>query len=310
MAPMMTEYLDKEPMAANPKHPVRSLAELAALALRIEEATVICYQGFAADMIRQGRVDLAAVFRQLENEERQHVAVMRGWMALVNDTEAPAPTALAASTTASAPAVLDPEQPRPATAYQIFTQAVWREERAFAYYAYIAANTPVADVQRHAEELAKEELRHAALLRRERRKAFHAERAAAFALEPAPSYAVALALFRPLADDCRRLFLALEAANDRVSAHLLREMANEAHVIGQSPDAGSVAPVLDLAPLQETPGRLLHQAAGLLEQAFDRLQGYADHADEETVLGDILTVSEHVVRWLALINRRLGDVEP
>ena len=50
------------------------------------------------------------------------------------------------------------------------------EEIAFRFYTHVAANSDNKTVRKYAEVLAKEELGHAALLRAERRYAYHAER--------------------------------------------------------------------------------------------------------------------------------------
>jgi hypothetical protein len=60
------------------------------------------------------------------------------------------------------------------TPYRAFAMAVRREERAFAFWTYIAA-TADGEVKEAAERVALEELEHISLLRRERRSAFHGE---------------------------------------------------------------------------------------------------------------------------------------
>jgi len=62
------------------------------------------------------------------------------------------------------------------SAYKACAFAVHNEEIAFHFYTHIAANSDNKTVRQYAEILAKEELGHAALLRAERRYAYHAER--------------------------------------------------------------------------------------------------------------------------------------
>jgi rubrerythrin len=64
------------------------------------------------------------------------------------------------------------------TPYRALSLAVRAEERAFASYAHLAAMAPTDAVRTLAEDLARDELDHAAVLRRARRQAFHAERPA------------------------------------------------------------------------------------------------------------------------------------
>ena len=54
--------------------------------------------------------------------------------------------------------------------------AVRNEERAFAFWSYVAAHAEAPEIRQAAETMAHEELGHVATLRRERRRAFHAER--------------------------------------------------------------------------------------------------------------------------------------
>jgi len=59
--------------------------------------------------------------------------------------------------------------------YKALAFAVHNEEIAFRFYTHVAANSENKSVREYAEILAREELGHAALLRAERRYAYHAE---------------------------------------------------------------------------------------------------------------------------------------
>ena len=67
----------------------------------------------------------------------------------------------------------DPYQSSP---YKALAFAVHNEEIAFRFYTHVAAESENETVRQYAEVLAREELGHAALLRAERRLAYHAER--------------------------------------------------------------------------------------------------------------------------------------
>jgi rubrerythrin len=54
--------------------------------------------------------------------------------------------------------------------------AVQNEERAFAFWSYMAASAKTPDIKSASEAMAREELGHVATLRRERRRAYHRER--------------------------------------------------------------------------------------------------------------------------------------
>ena len=65
------------------------------------------------------------------------------------------------------------------TAYRALSMAVRNEERAFAFWSYVAAHARSSDIREAAETMAHEELEHVATLRRERRHAFHSQRSLA-----------------------------------------------------------------------------------------------------------------------------------
>lgn len=68
--------------------------------------------------------------------------------------------------------------PHYSSPYKALAFAVHNEEIAFRFYTHVAAHSENKSVREHAEILAREELGHAALLRAERRLAYHAERKA------------------------------------------------------------------------------------------------------------------------------------
>jgi hypothetical protein len=53
--------------------------------------------------------------------------------------------------------------------------AARNEERAFAFWSYVAAFAEKSDIKKAAEAMAGEELRHVAMLRKERRRTYHGE---------------------------------------------------------------------------------------------------------------------------------------
>lgn len=90
--------------------------------------------------------------------------------------------------------------------------AVRNEERAFAFWSYLAAYSHDPDIKKASEAMAKEELGHVATLRKERRRAYHHEhdRSSADA-SPAP---------RPPQIDAQRLELRLVAQLGDLEQHL------------------------------------------------------------------------------------------
>lgn len=66
--------------------------------------------------------------------------------------------------------------PHQSTPYKALAFAAHNKERAFRFYAYVAANCTNPDVCLFAEMLAREKLNHTAMLRARRRRAWHAQR--------------------------------------------------------------------------------------------------------------------------------------
>lgn len=155
---------------------VVNMATLIAVANAIEEESVRRYTLLAEMMERRGEAATAAAFRVMLEEERRHVIAVQRWAASVGESVPAAeafewrlPADLSSSwDKLSASTLLTP--------YRAFAMAVENEKRAFSFYAYLAAHAEDAQVRAEAEKLGAEELRHAAMLRRWRRRAYHRER--------------------------------------------------------------------------------------------------------------------------------------
>ena len=162
-------------LKAEPPGPVRSLAEFFALAHAMESDAVARYTKAADLLHQQGADDLSEIFARLAEVERGHVDQVNAWAGHIG-AASPAKIALpwAVPDTHDAP----PEevtQSRLLTPYRVLASAVRHEERAFAFWTYVAAHAETRDVKEAAERMALEELEHVSILRRECRKAFHAE---------------------------------------------------------------------------------------------------------------------------------------
>lgn len=171
-------HLESEPSAT-----VASLEELFAVARAMEEEAIAGYRDLARRMHRENRPGLAAVFEQLVAEETMHLDNVSQWSWKLTGKN-PDISALRWD----AGETFDDEgaatvAPELLTAYRAFSIAVRNEERAFAFWTYVAANSPSDELREAAETVAREELEHVATLRRERRRAFHAEREASLAGE-------------------------------------------------------------------------------------------------------------------------------
>ncbi len=162
-------------LTSEPSTPIRTMDELMALAYAMEKESADRYAALAVRMREAGRQDLAAVFDRLVREETGHMDMVVGWSQQALHHAPPADE--------HAPkGVFDDEgaalvSPELQDAYHSFAMAVRNEERAFAFWSYVAADAPTTEIREAAERMAHEELEHARILRRERRKAFFAQRA-------------------------------------------------------------------------------------------------------------------------------------
>lgn len=161
-------------LSAEPRGVLESLDELFALAHAMEQEAANRYDALAGDMRGQGKDDLADVFTQLAAAEREHVDSVAQW-SQSRRGKSPDP----ALVRWEAPEPLDPEtaaevkSSRLMTPYRALAMAVRNEERAFAFWSYLAAYSRDPEVKKASEAMAKEELGHVATLRKERRRAYH-----------------------------------------------------------------------------------------------------------------------------------------
>jgi rubrerythrin len=163
-------------LKAQPTGTLHSLDELFALATAMEHEAATQYAKLAEEMRRENKPDLAAVFTQLAAEEREHVDSVARWSQL-RTGKAPDP----ALVRWSGPETFDRETEteirtsRLITPYRALSIAVRNEERAFAFWSYVAAFAKDPEIKKAAEAMASEELGHVAALRKERRRAYHRE---------------------------------------------------------------------------------------------------------------------------------------
>ena len=168
---LRTSLLKSEPAGT-----LRSLDEMFALAHAMEQEAASRYEELAGDMRRQGKNDLAGVFTQLAAAEREHVDSVTRW-SQSRQGKAPDP----ALVRWEAPETFDPETAtelktsRLMTPYRALAMAVRNEERVFAFWSYLAAYSEDPEVKKAAEAMAREELGHVSILRKERRRAYHSE---------------------------------------------------------------------------------------------------------------------------------------
>jgi len=163
-------------LKSEPAGNLHSLDELFALANAMEQEAADRYGDLSTEMQRQGRGDLAEVFAELAAAEREHVgSVMRWSQARTGRAPDASLVRWQAPETFDADAIKEIEGSRLMTPYRALSMAVRNEERAFAFWSYVAAFADDEKVKAAAEAMAREELGHVATLRKERRRAYHRE---------------------------------------------------------------------------------------------------------------------------------------
>lgn len=157
-------------MTATMERTFASAAELLAVAASLEAESARRYRYLAAWWEAQGDRELTALFDRLAQMEQAHLAA-------VQTRRSDQPARVLPTAEPPLPPCEDADwRSALLTQYRALSFAVRQEERAFAFFTEVAAQAPSAAVRALAEELARDELEHAAMLRQARRVAFHRER--------------------------------------------------------------------------------------------------------------------------------------
>ena len=163
-------------LMSEPAGTLKSLDELFALANAMEVEAANRYAELSEDMRRQNKDTLAEVFAQLAAAEREHVDSVTRWsQSRRGKPPDPALVRWEAPETFDAETARDIGTSRLATPYRALAMAVRNEERAFAFWSYVAAYSQDSEIKQAAEAMAREELGHVSTLRKERRRAYHNE---------------------------------------------------------------------------------------------------------------------------------------
>ena len=278
-------------------NPIGSVEQLLAVAGALEREATERYRGLSARMTRQGDAAMAAQFAALADLEARHIdQVADRAQSALGRPAAPL------SVEWELPATYAEDEARGAevAAYQALGFAVRNEERGFAFYVYVAAAADDPAVRRLAEDLARDELEHAALLRRWRRRAFHGERPVE--IETPADVETLLAAAQRWDDEAATthatLAEALDAAGDAEDAAIFRRLAAD-----ERRTAGGAVGV--------TAATLRGAADGLrlLEERFDRFALIAERSRDERVVAVAQRLaSETVARLAAAGGARNNDL--
>ena len=156
---------------------VKTTSDLMSIALQAEREAIRRYSQLSVETRAAGNESAAALFDRMVIEEQEHERLLLEWMARESIAENPAIGPISWSDPQVATTYDDDARnPHRSTPYKALAFAVHNEEIAFRFYTHVAADSDNEAVRKTAEILAREELGHAALLRAERRRAYHAER--------------------------------------------------------------------------------------------------------------------------------------
>lgn len=147
------------------------------IALQAEREAIRRYSALVTQMQAADNESAASLFKRMVTEEQEHERLLLEWMKQEDIEENPnIPPIKWRDPQVSTVYNDDARDPGHSTPYRALAFAVHNEEIAFRFYTHVAANSENPAVRKYAEVLAREELGHAALLRAERRLAYHAER--------------------------------------------------------------------------------------------------------------------------------------
>lgn len=274
---------------AEPGGLVRSMEEFFAVAHAIESDAAGRYAATAVLLRREGFGKLADLFEHLADLEQQHVGQIETWasrqeVAAIAATPWPLPATFDESPHEAAGSKL-------ATPYRALAAAVRHEQRAFAFWSYVAAHADREDVRLAAEQMAREELEHAALLRRERRTAYRTERPELTATSTLSSLA---ALERQLG---RLMELATDARGRPFAAALPVQADKAAEQLDQLSRAHAVELKLGVPPGAEPEN--LEAISEFLAEAYLLL---AESTQDERLMQEAQKLAAMAIERLGLID--------
>jgi rubrerythrin len=282
-----------------PNIEIASAGELLALAHAMEIEAGRRYAELAAYMRKQGDERLAQLFGFLAQVEDKHAGTIdRRAQALIGKHPEPAGARW------QLPENFDDDaRSNLLTPYRALAIAVRNEERAFAFFAYLAANASDEGVRKLAEECARDELEHASLLRRERRRAWRDEGGHRVQVGRMKEIRSAEELWRAVAvteggaaRGHRALADALAAQGDDAAAQLFRQASLDEETLAEDAKARGGAGV----PLQdEAHPRTIREGLALLEAAFERYSEIAERATSDPVMHEAQTLAERALRRLS-----------
>jgi rubrerythrin len=287
-------------LKAEPPAPVRTLDELFAIAHAMEDEAATRYAEIARRMRSEGNPALADVFEKLSEDEKGHLDGVMRWSENQRG-KAPDPSLIRWRL----PETFDDEgiataDPRLLSAYRALATAVRNEERAFAFWTYVAAHAGTSEIRQASEAMAHEELGHVSTLRRERRRAFHAERSVRGGPPDRDGARETAALERRLAE----LLDSLAAKAPAAERMRVKRFGDEARMHAEELENAIVTlPVTELS--QDVPD----DPVALAELLADRYLDAADNLRDEDALDRVQAMAGRAIARLAWLRSDLPELE-
>ena len=279
-----------------------SADELLAMSHALEKEAASRYRDLAARMRLRQDQKLAGLFEFLASIEEKHAAHVAG-----RALEALGKPVDPARVSWEMPENFDEEEgsSRVLTPYRALAIAVRNEERAFAFYSYVAAEARDEPMRKFAEELAKDELEHAFLLRRERRKAYREKGRPEASQLPA---------------NAEELY-ALGAETEWQAAAYHRALDESLVIRDKEPSTFGVAASDEASCARDLASRIglqledsrppenaeIEQGLRLLEEVFERYADIAERSKDEKVVQEAQILAERAVRRLSLVCGSLAN---
>ena len=302
---------------------VQTTSELMSIALRAEHEAIRRYARLAEDMHRHGNKEAASVFERMVEEEQKHERLIEEWadlegIQLLTDI-GPIKWEDPQVATDYDSEAIDPVYSTP---YRALAFAVHNEERAFHFYAQVAATADDDTVCEYAEILAREELGHAALMRTLRRRAWRAERDhdhedpnidPAIINTLADLLAIASSAERCLADNLAALTDSHPELK-KVATAMRRILSDiEARLNNAGKPGEDVIKALEsielykrkIATISDDPDALLQRLRADSDRCFAFYDAVVTHAEDEEVMLAAQKLSESVLERIALLRDTL-----
>jgi len=291
---------------------VTTVQQVLVLADALERAAVRRYEVLGACMRRVGHPELARVFEALAQEERQHVESVEH----LTHSHASGPAAeIVGMTLPETFEIADAATAALLTPYKALGIAVRGEEQAFSFWTYVASESANAEVRRQAETMARQELVHAAKLRHERRRAYHAERQGT-PQEPADTLddaALRNFIARQESETANALHDAAEHLKGAIDPDLLRLIRGFAASIAvesraEQPALGSPSVIQNAASVG--PVGILFEAAGSVEKLVEQYLVLLRRSTHAGGLEEVSRRCEKATAAVAGLNASLYALEP